>query len=204
MTQTISRIFGSAEKASAAVADLKAYGFGDASIHVAAPSAGASQDAVAASIMKFHILKAHAVEYAKRVVAGGTLVTVHAPFGAARPAIDAMEAHSPMDSGVGEPEFPKRTWDSAAPVSSSFNIPALMNGAAPFSAFWGLPVLASRQSALVELSRDAAPLSKALGMKALSPGGAPTSAGWGLPMLSNSAAPLSAMLGMKVLAGDKK
>ena len=191
MTQTISRLYGAASDASACVADLKEHGFGQGEVYVVAPPPPGQNDlsALAATIAQGNVLKAKAAVYAEGVAKGGTLVTCHAPFGAAAKATAILDRHNPIDSGVADPAYPRITYDDAAPFSSSLQIPALLDDPAPLSSFWNLPVLTqgraslSQKLELAELSSNPAPLSSALGLSTLSNNPAPLSSLFKLPLL---------------------
>ena len=188
MTQTITRLFPDAASAAGALAKLKGHGFRDEHIHTVAPSGGAAES-IAPQIMKGRILKSHAHVYAKGVAKGGTLVTVHAPFGTARRAMDALDSHGPVDSGVAEPVYSGPAWDSAAPISSAMQMPVHAKGAAPFSDIIGMKPLASSGYSLFG----------SLGWRALSRSGSSFSSKIGMPLLSKKAAPFSALFGLPTL-----
>jgi len=143
MTQTISRLYGAASDATACLADLKEHGFGEGEVYAVSPPPPGQNDlsTLAAAIAQGNVLKAKAAVYAQGVAKGGTLITVHAPFGAAAKATGILDRHNPIDSGVPDPVYPRITYDDAAPFSSSLQIPALLSDPAPLSSFWSLPVL---------------------------------------------------------------
>jgi hypothetical protein len=180
MTDTISRMYGSQNNATGAVAELKLMGFRGEDIHVVSPpaeDANSSIEAISASIMEGYVLRTLSRIYAEGVRRGGTLVTVHAPFGSAATVIGILDKFQPIDSGVAEPAERIPAWDEAAPISSMlqmptlydnptpfgsfWNVPSLTNGRASLSALFGLPELSSSQSG-TELLNDPAPLSSLL------------------------------------------
>ena len=191
MTQTISRLYGAASDAVACVADLKEHGFGEGEVYAVAPPPPGQNDlsTLAATIAQGNVLKAKAAVYAEGVAKGGTLVTCHAPFGAAAKATAILDRHNRIDSGVPDPVYPRIIYDDAAPFSSSLQIPALLDDPAPLSSFWNLPVLTpgraslSEKLELAELSSNPAPLSSALGWSTLSSNPAPLSSLFKLPLL---------------------
>ncbi len=191
MTQTISRMYGAASDASACVADLKEHGFGAGEVYAVSPPPHGQNDlsSIAAAIAQGNVLKAKAAIYAEGVARGGTLVTVHAPFGAAAKATAILNRHNPIDSGVADPAYPRIAYDDAAPFSSTLQIPALLADPAPLSTFWSLPVL----------TEGRASLSKAFDLPELSAGAAPLSGALGWATLSRNPAPLSSLLNLKVL-----
>ena len=193
MTQTITRMFPSHVQAMSAVAELKKSRFADEDIHVVAPPAedapGISTQAIAEQIMKGYVLKSHAQIYAEGVRNGASLVTVHAPFGTAAMAIDALHNHGPIHSGVAIPEPVYRFWDEAAPISSIFQWPIFLADPTPCATLWNVPTLMSGQCSL----------SGALGLPLLSRSSGTRQSSFGLPLLSHKATPLSSMFGLPVL-----
>ena len=194
MTQTITRMYGSHEHAVDAVNELKKSHFPGSSIHVVSAadvnetSAGTGgEDPVTAAIMKGYVLKAHAKVYAEGVRNGGTLVTVHAPFGSADEAIEILDKHHPIESGVPEPQRTYLAWDDAAPVSSMFLLPVLSTDRTPFSSFWNIPTRKHGHTfKLKQISHGS--LSSSLGLPQLSRNPAPLSSLFGLPLLSKQSA----------------
>jgi hypothetical protein len=189
MTQTICRLYGTAENAEAAVKELHELGFGDEELQVVKPREGASTEELAEMIRKCYVYKLEAKAYAEGVQRGNTLVVVHAGFGWAMPAIVAMERCKPVASGVPDWGEHRLDWDEAAPFSSAFHLPLLSEGAAPFSSFWGLPVL----------SKSGGSKTSMLGLPLLSGGSGEYKSFLGLPLLSSNPAPLSSMLGLPTL-----
>ena len=185
MTDTISRMYGSQNDATGAVAELKLMGYRGEDIHVVSPPAGdanSSIEAISASIMEGYVLRTLSRIYAEGVRRGGTLVTVHAPFGYATTAIGILDKFRPIDSGVPEPDDRVPAWDDAAPISSMLQAPTLYDNPTPFGSFWNLPTLTNGRASLSSL--------------------------FGLPELSSSQsgtrllddpAPLSSLLHMPVL-----
>ncbi|WP_204276917.1 hypothetical protein, partial [Escherichia coli] len=84
---------------------------------VSGDSVGASIDEIVAAIIKGYVLKSHARVYAEGISKGGSLVTVHAPFGGAARAMRILDKFSPIDSGISEPESHVMEWDEATPMS---------------------------------------------------------------------------------------
>jgi len=191
MTQTISRLYGAAHDATACLADLKEHGFGQGEVYAVSPPPPGQNDlsTLAAAIAQGNVLKAKAAIYAQGVAKGGTLITVHAPFGAAAKATAILDRHNPIDSGVSDPAYPRITYDDAAPFSSSLQIPALLSDPAPLSSFWNMPVL----------TEGAAPLSDAFAMPTQSSNPAPLSSAIGWSTLLRNPAPLSSLFKIPVL-----
>jgi hypothetical protein len=188
MTQTITRLYASHDNALAAVKDLKELGLGDDSIHVVPPMPNATIDEIAAAIAKGRVWKSYAKIYAQKVKQGATLVSAHALFGMGMPVTLALQAHSPIASGIPEPEADLITWDEAAPLSSSLRMPVLARNPAPFSNWWGLPVL----------TRGRASLSAALGIPEVTSGRA-FHGTFGMPLLSGNPSPLSSLFHLPTL-----
>ena len=191
MTQTITRMYGSHEHAADAVKELKSAHFPSGSVHLVsaadvkdtAPGKG-GEDPITAAVMKAYVLKAHAKVYAEGIRKGGTLVTVHAPFGSADEAMEILDRHGPIDSGVPEPPRSYLVWEDAAPVSSVFMLPVLSKNRTPFSSFWNVPTRKHGHTIKV---------------KQIAHGN--LSSSLGLPHLTrNNPAPLSNLVGAPLLA----
>jgi hypothetical protein len=133
--------------------------------------------------------KAKARVFANAIVAGGSLVTVHAPFGFAQLAIDTLDEFGPIPSGFAEPSDKPPAWSEATPLSSAFMLPVLSSDPTPFETFSGLPTLTSSGASfskwfgLPMLSRVAAPLSRLFGLPTLSRNPAPFSSLFRIPLL---------------------
>jgi hypothetical protein len=187
MSQTINRMYGSYEHAKAAYAELAKNRYKE--IHLVGYEAGAAPpafDDIVASIMKGYVVKAEAKIYAQGVHNGGSLVTVHAPFGTARRAQWILNKYEPIKSGIPDTVFAKRSWDEAAPISSALNMPVLMDHTASFSEFWNLPLLVTKPYS-PKFTKNASPFSSVFGM----------------PVLSKNATVFSSFLGIPVLSKDR-
>jgi hypothetical protein len=225
----IVRMYGSAEVAAAAVSELQEHGFRSTTYDMVKPPSTAPEDAAArtraeeeavAAMVEAYVPRADARIYAPKIVRGYWLVIVRAPFGSGVLATQILHSHQPVDSGIVEKSDRPPPWDEAVPLSSALQAPLIMRNAAPFSGFWGLPVLTRgrttcttlRVSELADpqlavsgklgmplLSGKAAPLSGLLGLRLLATRAAPLSATLKLPLLSRKAAPLSSLLGLPIL-----
>ena len=198
MSQTIHRMFDSHEHANSAAAELRNHRldrFDDVHVFTNRGPTGAelSADDIVAAMMKGHVLKAHAKVLAQGVKRGGTLVTVHAPFGTAVSAIDVLERHGATASGLPEVKDDLQAWDDAAPLSSALSQRVLLDDSATFSRFWNV----------APLLKSGATTSSALGMPEISRSSGPYSGVFPLPLLSRKAAPLSTMLGLPVLSKSR-
>jgi hypothetical protein len=194
MTQTISRMYGAYDTAARAVEDLKKVGYRH--IHVVSASGGpgladTSHDGIVKAITDGYIWRPYAVEYAKRISQGGTLVSVHAPWATAKRAIKILDRHGPIESGVSEPTIPSVAWDDATPMSSALQMPVLMKQKTPISMILNVPAVLKnpiKMSACLGmpmLSKNIAPLSSRIGMSLLSKSTTPLSSRFGLPVLSS-------------------
>jgi hypothetical protein len=210
MTQIISRIYDSRERAAEAVKALKDYGFSGLDIHAVlarssqggATAAPAEIDDLVTSIQKAGIYKSRAEIYAERVRRGGSLVTVHAPFGSAHAATQILDRLDPIDSGVAEEAGANVDWVDSAPLSSALQIPLLLDDAAPFSSVIGLPVLLDYEPKTTGLLNSSSPLSSTVGFPTISDNAAPLSSRIGLAVLSDKAAPLSSTVGLALLSDN--
>ena len=191
MSHEISRMYASAEAARAAAAELAEEGFDD--VHVVNPPSNpdAPVSAIAAQIALGRVLLSDAKVFAEGVAKGGSLVTVHAPFGSGMLATSVLESHGPIASGKPEPT-PGRMWDEAAPLSSALQMDLLWRDATPASRVMGIqPLVGSDCSfsgaiGMPLLSGNPAPLSSLVGMSTLSRGGTPLSSLIGMPLLTRS------------------
>jgi hypothetical protein len=187
MSQTINRMYGSYEDAKAAFAELAKNRYKD--IHLVGygtDAAAPAIDDIVASIMSGYVVRAEAKIYAQGVQKGGSLVTVHAPFGTARKALWIMDKYGPIESGIPDTVFASRSWDEATPISSALNVPVLLDDTASFSAFWNLPLLMTKPY-VPKFTQSANPFSSIFGM----------------PVLSKNATIFSSFLRLPVLAKDR-
>jgi hypothetical protein len=197
MTQTITRMYSSPQQAMSAEATLREQGFGDDHIrlvvyhggHPAGSNSADSIESVTAQIAAGNVRKAHAAIYAQGVIRGGSLLTVHAPFGTALLATEILDSFDPVESGISSQPTPVRPWDEAAPISSALRIGVRLDHPALFSVFWNLPVLLDQ----------AASLSVALGIPVLVAGTASLSKAIGLPALASRFS-VSQAIGIPALA----
>jgi hypothetical protein len=219
MSQTICRMYGSLDAASKAAAALEEEGYRDVYVTSAPGDNAASGDteareaAIVDELMRAYVLKADARVYAPRILAGGTLVTVHAPFGGAVLAIEILEEFAPIESGVTEIREAGPVWEDAAPLSSALRMPILLGKDSKFSTDGGIPLLSKNPAPLSErlgmsplsldqegtakLLDEPSPLSKLLGLKILS-------SPFGTAKLLDNPAPFSSMLALPVLIGERK
>jgi hypothetical protein len=191
MSQTISRMYKTPAQAASAKAALEDENYSNVHL-VSADSAGASLDDIVAAITRGYVLKSHARVYAEGIRKGGSLVTVHAPFGGAARATRILGKFSPVESGMSEPESHVMLWDDATPMSCVLQMPVLLDDAAPFSRFWNVPTLSGGSFSLSSL----------FGMPLLT-AAAPRSTSFGIPLLSNNPAPLSSLLHIPTISRQR-
>lgn len=147
MVQTISRMYPTREQAEKALAELRSYNYYGAS-HLFAgtdPSTGAevSDAALIDGMSHAMILRDHARIFADGIRRGGTLVSVHAPFATGLQAMQILDAHGPVESGVPDIAYPVHLWNERTPVSSTLRMPTLTKTRLPFQALTGLPTLST-------------------------------------------------------------
>ena len=174
MSDAICRLYSTSEAAAKAAAEMRQAGF-DLVTEVG-PSSASTEEGLARAIMAGMVIKEYAQIYAKGVLAGGTLVSAHAPFGTTRRAEGILDAHGPIPSGVAVDRDALYAWDEAAPISSALMMPVLLPESASFSNFWGVPALLTRFVNLTSL----------LGMPMLTAGGRSFSPFVGMASLSKS------------------
>ncbi len=201
MSQTIVRLFASSQSAFDAAAELKKNGFRADHMSVVAPAVGSDVATVTAQIAATLVPKAQAAIYASNLPSGGGAVTVHALFGTAMRAMEILDSHNPIDSGVITPTSATPVWDEAAPLSSALQwstsvsnpapvseilgIPPVINCPTPLSKFFGLPVLAK--------------ISNVFGIPQLMDSSAPFKGVSGAPLLINNPTPLSSLFHIPTL-----
>jgi hypothetical protein len=191
MTTEINRMYASEHTARKAAAELREEGFTDVHV-VTPPAAGTPLSAIAAQIAQNRVLLADARIYARGIEAGGSLVTVFAPFGSGLAAEQILDAHHPIPDGMPKPQ-PEPMWDEAAPLSSALMMPLLSGDATPMSKAIGFPPLTSSDCSA----------SGMIGMPLLSQNPAPLSSLIGMGLLSKNATPLSSLIGMRTLKGER-
>jgi hypothetical protein len=227
MTQTISRLYSSPDSAADAMAELRSGGFADDAIHLVAPvshqptDAETPDDGIVASILAGGVPTAHAPTYADGIRRGETLVSVRAPFGFAKKAIEILTRFGPVETDLPDDGYEMPPRDPAAPLSSAWGWPVLSNNPTPLSSLLRLPTLCGRRSRPKpdhELIDDPAPFSKRIGMQVLLDNPAilsrrfgwrllwdnptPLSTRLGWPALSRERGPLSSQLGLKLLSDN--
>ena len=174
MSDAICRMYGTSEAAAKAAAELRQAGFN--LVTEVGPSTASTEEGLVRAIMAGMVIKGYASTFAKGVLAGGTLVSAHAPFGTVRRAEGIMDAHGPIPSGVAVDRDSMYEWDDAAPMSSALMMPVLLPDSTSFSNFWGVPALLTRFVNLTSL----------LGMPMLTAGGRSFSPFAGMPSLTKS------------------
>lgn len=206
MSTRISRMYDSQERALQAARALRSVRHLQEHVYVAAPAAaGETEDQVAARIMKHYVERAAAQTYAKGVMQGGALVTVHAPFGSGVEAAEILEEYGPIDSGITEVRTPGYQWDEAAPVSSAFHLRVLSSNPTPFATWWNVPTLhgnpapLSRWLHLAELIGTSRPITCSSSSTRLAETTFLASRG----TVSSNPAPLSSFLHLPVLTENK-
>jgi len=193
MSHEISRMFATVEEARNAAAELAEEGFNEVHV-VATPSKpDAPVSAIAAQIALGNVLLAHARIYAEGVAEGGTLVTVHAPFGSGMKATTILNSYNPIPTGMPDPAPPK-IWDEAVPFSSAMHMPLLSDDPTPASRYMGVKPLTGSDCGL----------SSMIGMPLLSNSATPLSSAIGMPSLSKNPAPLSSLLSLPLLRDAKR
>ena len=243
MTHTISRLYANAADAGSAVEALKAHRFSDKEIFVVGPptSGKASIDNLTSAIANGAVPKADAAIYAKGVAKGGTLVSVQAPFGTGAKASGLLDSHKPIPSGVtpglttggfslgdlwkgaarpNRPAGGSVDWNDAAPLSSWFDWPTLLDDPTPLSSYWKLNVLkdtndfvsSKRGWSLLKdsstplpdklLSKSPTPLSDKFGWRVLKDDPTPASDKFGWRVLKDDPTPLSDKMNWPVLKDD--
>jgi len=195
MSQTINRMFASAEVANKAAEALRCDRFNRFDeVFVTSAAPGATTDEIVAALAKAYVIKWEARLLAGGIKNGGSVVTAHAPFGSAVAAMQTLDRFGPIDSGVPESSDDLQPWDEAAPLSSALSIPVLLSEKDSFSRFWGLPLL----------TRGQGTTSSAFGFREISGGSGPFTGTFGLPLLSDNPAPLSSLLGLPLLKASRR
>jgi hypothetical protein len=186
MSENITRIFKTHDDAVGVVSELESHGYAPHLVSGLGPDGTAlSHEAIVSAITGFYILKSEAEVYAPLVAGGGTLVSVHAPFGTALRATRILESKPTIATGlqVAKP-LELMVWDDATPLSCTIQMPVLAEHDSTFSAPWNGGGL---------LTADGAPGSW-FGLPLLLKGGP----SFGGELLSN-AAPLSSLFKIPTL-----
>ncbi len=192
MSQEITRLYASAEHAREAAAELSEEGFDDVFV-VNPPEKDVPVSAIAAQIAHGRVHLPDAKIYAEGVARGGSLVTVHAPFGSGMKATVILDSHNSIPSGKPEPE-PEILWNERTPFSSAMHMPLLLDDPAPASRVIGISPLAGANCSF----------SGMIGLPLLSDTAAMPEGRWGLPFLSGNPAPLSSLLGLPLLKDSRR
>ena len=206
MTQTISRFYRDRENADAAVAELRQSGLTDSMINVVPPTDAPAEEVVA-SIRRGGGAATHADVFAAGLRRGETLVSVRPLFGWALTATAILQKHGPTDTGVAEQNPKEAPPDPAAPLSSAFGWPVLIDDPAPLSSWLKWPLLSTRRSRRKpdsELVDNPAPFSKVIHSPVLTerPTILSSRAGW--RVLWDNAAPLSRRFKWPILSKEQK
>lgn len=193
MSTEITRMFPSTAKAKAAADELREEGFDEVFVVTPPTANDVPLSAIAAQIAQGRVLLADARIYAKGVSEGGSLVTVHAPFGSGMLATNILEANGPIASGMPDPA-PPHYWDEAAPLSSAFFMPVLLDDPTPVSNVIGVAPLTSSDCSLSGL----------LGLPMLKSSAMGDRGRLGIRYLMDNPAPLSSLLGLPLLKDPKR
>lgn len=217
MPQTIARMYGSQDNATAAAKELQERGFAADAVHVIGPQpsastqagADASTDTLRTSIEQTGLPAEHAKIYADHVRQGQVLVTVYPPFGFALTATNILDSHDPIAMDLPAAAYvpaSAKTWDPAAPLSSALGWRVLLSDPTPLSSYFKWPTIkredtvSTSRDAIRKQSDDPAPLSRKIGMPVLSDNPAPLSSKIGIRVLSDDPTPLSSKAGIRVLS----
>lgn len=206
MTQTVSCIYDARADADAAAAELLKTGFPEDEIFVVA-AGEASDEELHAAIEEAGLRDQHAEFYSEALRNGATLVAVPAQFGCAGLVNRILQKHGPIATGLPEQGYEQRPRDPAAPLSSAWGWPVLLDDTAPFSTWLGLralttdPPVRKRRAKLV---RNPAPFSRAINAPVLSDKPTILSSKYGWRVLWDNPAPLSSRFGWPVLSKSQK
>ena len=185
----VTRFYETKADALEAISELKKRGLRDRAVQVIDSSTGYLGEN---TLIKKGVLKKNAARYVDLIKSGKTLLIADVPFASTNIAHDILDTPRSADKGAALSQHEGGLWDDAAPLSSSFGLPALSDkhNPAALSAFFGLPVLAK--------SRPSADYRGSYG-KPLAPRFHPTAAlgplltkdgkpsGFGFPLLTQSA-----------------
>jgi hypothetical protein len=197
----IARFYKTANKARAAVSDLKKEGFRPNSytlitpVEVAPPTEEGAMPSVktvrltASAMRAGQLLGEHADFYAKHLKEGQSLVVVQPPFGGQRLATAILDRHGPLGVVHERPKEEEKfvpISKKAAPLSAWLGWNVLSDKPAPFSEYWGFNTKSSGRSFLSRWFPELSSHDYAL---------------FGSNNLIRKAAPLSAMFAMPTLSG---
>ena len=206
MTQTVSCIYEARADADAAAAELLETGFPDHDIFVIA-AGQLSDEELHAAMGDAGLRDQHAEFYADALRNGATLVAVPAQFGCAGLVDRILQKHGPIATGLPEQGYEQRPRDPAAPLSSRWGWPVLLDDTAPFSTWLGIRALTTDppvRRRLAKLVRNPAPFSRALNAPVLSHKPTILSSKYGWRLLWEIPAPLSSRFGWPVLSKSQQ
>jgi len=190
MTQTITRIYGAHTDALSVVGELKSYAYAPYVVSgVDTDGALLSQADLVAAMMQIYILKAEAEIYARTLAQGGTLVLVHAIFGAGARATVIMDKYASIDAGIPAEKSPFMEWDDATPLSCLMQMPVLLDDDS----------IEAQALSMEPRLTDGRPTCALFGIPLLTSSNTSLSGAIGMPLISNNPAPLSALLKMPTL-----
>jgi hypothetical protein len=135
----LSRFYNSSADALETVRELKKRGLRDAAAHIIDNSAGYVGET---TLVRRGVPQKKAKAYAAMIREGKTLLLVDAPFMGTAIATEIMDKGADAQS-----TYEGGEWQEGAPFSSMLAMPVLINNPAPFSSFWGLPVISKRKKA---------------------------------------------------------
>jgi hypothetical protein len=175
MTTIITRLYAAEDHAKSAFEALKDK-LNETEINLVTSKSGKPAD-IEDLIVKGGVRRFEAAALAKKVLQGGSLVTVRAPWGFAKDTIKVLDSHGPVDSGV---DFLERHvlpgWHQAAVLSPLLGLPllekfksniVLRNDPAPYSTFAKIPTLTTWKST-TRLLNNPAPFSSLLSLPTIS------------------------------------
>lgn len=190
MAQTICRMFANRSQALSALEEMKLNGYDECFLFDAEGSGG-SHAAVVDAMCRAHLLKNHARIYADGVMKGGAMIALHAQFGMSARAIQILDRHQPIPSGIEEPAIERIDWDEKVPFSSALQLPVLSATKLPFESFWNLQTL----------TRPGFFFSSLFGMGFRTASATPLSSSIGMATLTRCATPFSSLLKLPLLSG---
>lgn len=193
------RIYETEQQAKSAIAQLVENDFSEELILLLTPMQGSPEMLVKAAVSDGKLPGDHGKVAINALQAGRSLVSVDLLFNYGQLALNILDSFNPVDSDRLPEQF--------------------IHNPAPFSDFFGFPVLSHRPSStrlvpagsslvfrsflgLKPLSKRGTPLSSMLGLPLLS--SKPRNSRFGMPLISRNPTPLSSMLGLKLLTGPKR
>lgn len=177
MTTILTRLYASADEASAAADTLLENGFVSRDIDLISGGEGHTAESLAGNLAQAGVFTSVAGDYATRVAGGESALVVRAPFGMAKRGATLLGKHNSLDAGIKHAnayvgDLSKQDEPFKWPLPELLNVTFMTGDDPPFkgrswtmSGMLGLPFFANRGSGTKLISEKR--FSESMGMKML-------------------------------------